>query len=70
MPLQPHTPEWYDRLATLQPGYYYPWRSRPAAWNGEDARWGRIVTCVVRVAVLRPTRADAASRAWTGLRGW
>jgi hypothetical protein len=20
-------PEWYDRLATLQPGYYYPWRS-------------------------------------------
>ena len=37
MPLQPHTPEWYDRLATLQPGYYYPWRSRLGAWNGEDA---------------------------------
>ena len=37
MPLQPHTPEWYDRLATLQPGYYYPWRSRLGPWNGEDA---------------------------------
>jgi SAM-dependent methyltransferase len=37
MRLQPHTPEWYDRLATLQAGYYYPWRSRLGAWNGEDA---------------------------------
>jgi SAM-dependent methyltransferase len=32
-----HTPEWYERLATLQTGYYYPWRSRIADGNGEDA---------------------------------
>ena len=31
------TAEWYDRLATLQQGYYYPWRSRLDAWHGEDA---------------------------------
>lgn len=35
--MQPHTAAWYDRLAPLQPGYYYPWRSRPGAWNGEAA---------------------------------
>jgi hypothetical protein len=28
MPLQPHTPEWYDRLAMLQPGYYYQRNAR------------------------------------------
>jgi SAM-dependent methyltransferase len=37
MPVQPHTSAWYDRLALLQPGYYYPWRSRLGAGNGEDA---------------------------------
>lgn len=37
MRLQPHSPEWYDRLATLQRGYYYPWQSRVAPRNGEDA---------------------------------
>lgn len=37
MPLQPQTPEWFDRLATLQSGYYYPWCSRLGAPNGEDA---------------------------------
>lgn len=37
MPLRPHTDEWYDRLATLQTGYYYPWRSHLAPRNGEDA---------------------------------
>lgn len=36
MPLQPHSNEWYDRLATLQDGYYYRWGSHLAPWNGED----------------------------------
>jgi ubiquinone/menaquinone biosynthesis C-methylase UbiE len=35
--LKPHSSAWYDRLATLQVGYYYPWRSRVAPLNGEDA---------------------------------
>ncbi len=37
MILQPHSPAWYDRLASLQNGYYYPWKSQVAAHNGEDA---------------------------------
>lgn len=37
MRLLPQTPAWYDRLATLQEGYSYPWRSRLDAWHGEDA---------------------------------
>jgi SAM-dependent methyltransferase len=37
MPLQPQTPPWYDRLATIQDGYYYPWRSHLPRWHGEDA---------------------------------
>jgi SAM-dependent methyltransferase len=37
MRLQPMTAEWFDRLATLQKGYYYPWRSQLGAWHGEDA---------------------------------
>ncbi|MGI8550333.1 MAG: class I SAM-dependent methyltransferase [Dehalococcoidia bacterium] len=37
MPLRPQTPPWFDRLATLQQGYSYPWRSRIGAGNGEDA---------------------------------
>jgi SAM-dependent methyltransferase len=36
-PLRPHSPGWYDRLAGLQEGYFYPWRSHVAAGNGEDA---------------------------------
>lgn len=24
----PHSPAWYDRLATLQEGYHYPWQSQ------------------------------------------
>lgn len=36
MRLQPHTAEWYDRLATHQQGYYYPWHSQFGAWHGED----------------------------------
>jgi SAM-dependent methyltransferase len=36
MALSPHSPAWYDRLATLQAGYWYPWRSQLGAWNGED----------------------------------
>ena len=35
MPL-PHSPEWYDRLATLQQDYRYPWRSYLDPWYGED----------------------------------
>jgi len=34
---QPHTAAWYDRLATLQTGYHYPWKSRLGPWNGEAA---------------------------------
>lgn len=34
---KPHSPEWYDRLSAMQRGYYYPWRSRIAPRNGEDA---------------------------------
>jgi SAM-dependent methyltransferase len=36
-PLKPHGKEWYERLATLQDGYFYPWRSRLEPGNGEDA---------------------------------
>jgi SAM-dependent methyltransferase len=36
MPLLRHTADWYDRLATLQEGYHYPWHSRLNSWNGED----------------------------------
>ncbi len=35
--IRPHSPEWYDRLATLQDGYFYPWKSKVAPQNGEDA---------------------------------
>ncbi|MCC7367373.1 MAG: methyltransferase domain-containing protein [Chloroflexi bacterium] len=31
------TAVWYDRLATLQEGYQYPWRSMLPDWHGEDA---------------------------------
>ncbi len=34
--LQPHSSEWYDRLSTLQEGYFYPWKSTLAPLNGED----------------------------------
>jgi SAM-dependent methyltransferase len=37
MVLSPHSPAWYDRLATQQEGYYYPWRSTLAPGNGEEA---------------------------------
>lgn len=33
----PHSNEWYDRLATLQDGYFYPWRPRIGSGNGEEA---------------------------------
>ena len=36
MSLKPHSPAWYDRLSTLQRGYYYPWRSNLPRLNGED----------------------------------
>ena len=37
MPLRPHSRGWYDRLAEMQQGYHYPWRSTIADGNGEDA---------------------------------
>jgi SAM-dependent methyltransferase len=36
MRLKPHSDEWYDRLAQQQEGYYYPWKSKVAPYNGED----------------------------------
>jgi SAM-dependent methyltransferase len=36
MPLAPHSTAWYDRLATLQQGYDYPWQSHLDSWHGED----------------------------------
>ena len=35
--LRGHTPAWYERLATLQPGYYYPWNSNIDDGGGEQA---------------------------------
>jgi 23S rRNA (guanine745-N1)-methyltransferase len=35
--MRPHSNEWYQRLSTLQAGYFYPWRSQVAPGNGEDA---------------------------------
>jgi SAM-dependent methyltransferase len=42
MRLLPQTPAWYDRLATLQEGYSYPWRSRLDPWHGEDTYLGLV----------------------------
>jgi SAM-dependent methyltransferase len=36
MRLKPHSREWYDRLAQMQEGYYYPWQSMLPPFNGED----------------------------------
>ncbi len=36
MSLKPHSTGWYDRLSTLQSGYYYPWNSNLPSINGED----------------------------------
>jgi len=36
MSLKPHSKAWYDRLAGMQAGYYYPWRSKWLPLNGED----------------------------------
>lgn len=35
--MRPHSTEWYQRLSTLQAGYFYPWQSQIAPGNGEDA---------------------------------
>lgn len=32
-----HSNSWYDNLARVQHGYYYPWKSKVGARNGEDA---------------------------------
>jgi SAM-dependent methyltransferase len=36
MSLKPHSVPWYDRLSSMQKGYFYPWRSNLGAWHGED----------------------------------
>lgn len=46
MRLTPHSRQWYDRLATLQEGYYYPWVSQIAAGHGEDAYLDLVRRCV------------------------
>lgn len=35
--MRPHSTEWYQRLSTLQAGYFYPWHSTVAPGNGEEA---------------------------------
>jgi SAM-dependent methyltransferase len=35
--LEPHSPAWYKQLAKVQHGYYYPWKSVVAPFNGENA---------------------------------
>ena len=32
-----HSNDWYDHLATLQAGYYYPWKSTMGSRNGDDS---------------------------------
>ena len=34
--LPPHSVQWYERLANMQAGYFYPWKSQLAPWHGED----------------------------------
>lgn len=36
MSLIPHSPAWYNNLAALQEGYYYPWQSHLPLLHGED----------------------------------
>jgi SAM-dependent methyltransferase len=36
MRLRPCEAAWYERLATLQEGYFYPWRSQLGTWDGEN----------------------------------
>lgn len=36
-PLVPQTPSWWDRLATMQKGYVYPWHAHLPPVHGEDA---------------------------------
>lgn len=36
MALIPHSPAWYDHMASEQAGYYYPWRSHLPPFHGED----------------------------------
>jgi len=35
--VKPQSKEWYELLASVQRGYYYPWRSRVEPGNGEAA---------------------------------
>jgi len=35
--MRPHSTEWYQRLSTLQEGFYYPWRSQLPPHHGEDS---------------------------------
>jgi SAM-dependent methyltransferase len=40
--MRPHSTEWYQRLSTLQAGYFYPWRSQVAPGNGEEAYFALV----------------------------
>jgi len=42
MPLPTQSSAWYDRLATLQQGYHYAWRSHLDPWHGEDIYLGLV----------------------------
>jgi SAM-dependent methyltransferase len=40
--VKPHSGQWYDRLSSMQKGYFYPWRSRLEPRHGEDV-FGTLV---------------------------
>lgn len=46
--LPPQTPPWYDRLAEIQEGYFYPWRSHLPPRHGEDVYADVVQECVSR----------------------
>ena len=47
MSLTAHSPAWYDRLATMQNGYRYPWRSQGTAryHRTRSLSYARARTC-------------------------
>ena len=57
--LEPHTKEWYDRLARLQAGYHFPWRSTLGADNGEDAYTSLVTEHETSTSLIRSDRTLA-----------
>ena len=39
-----HSNDWYDQLASVQPGYYYPWKSTVGAGDGEAAYLNQVIS--------------------------